>query len=97
MTYVSQLGEKDLPSKKESYSAPDIDIFAIPSLIFFHLDLLRIESPKLTSRILMKIVTIPVVLVDTFYFYMHQLIKWLFEKLSFSKIFIELVYLDIFI
>ena len=37
----------------------------------------------------MKIVTIPVVLVDEFYFYMHHPIKaWLFEKIIF-----ELVYL----
>ena len=37
----------------------------------------------------MEIVTIPVVLVDEFYFYMHHPIKaWLFEKIIF-----ELVYL----
>ena len=36
----------------------------------------------------MEIVTIPVVLVDEFYFYMHHPIKaWLFEKIIF-----ELVY-----
>ena len=37
----------------------------------------------------MEIVTIPVVLVNEFYFYMHHSIKaWLFEKIIF-----ELVYL----
>ena len=37
----------------------------------------------------MEIVTIPVVQVDEFYFYMHHSIKaWIFEKLIF-----ELVYL----
>ena len=37
----------------------------------------------------MEIVTIPVVLVDEFYFYMHHPIKvWLFQKIIF-----ELVYL----
>ena len=42
----------------------------------------RIELPKLTSSILMEIVTILIVLVNQFYFYMHhQPIKpWLFEK-----------------
>ena len=38
----------------------------------------------------MKIVTIPVVLVGEFYFYMHHPVKaWLFEKIIF-----ELVYLS---
>ena len=41
----------------------------------------------------MEIVTIPVVLVDKFYFYMHRPIQaWIFEKNFF-----ELVYLCIFI
>ena len=40
--------------------------------------------PKLSSSIVIKIVTIHVVLVDRFYFYMHQPIKpWLFEKIIF--------------
>ena len=42
-----------------------------------HLELSRIDLPKLTSSILMGIVTIQVVLVDEFYFYMHHLHKGL--------------------
>ena len=58
-------------------------------IILSHLELLRIDLPKLNSSILMEIVTIPVVLVDEFYFYMHHSIKaCLFEKIIF-----ELVYL----
>ena len=44
-------------------------------LILSHFELSRIELPKLTSSILMEIVTILVVLVDQFYSYMHQPIK----------------------
>ena len=75
---VSKLGEKGLvydylfTSQRESHSVPDMDFLAIPSLILSHLELSRRELPKLTSSILMEIVTIPVVLVDQFYFYMHQ-------------------------
>ena len=72
-------------SQRESHSVPDMDFFAIPSLILSHLELLIIELPKLTSSILMEIETVPVVLVDQFYFYMHQPIKaWLFEKIIFE-------------
>ena len=92
---VSKLGEKELvydylfTSQRESHSVPDMDFFTITSLILSHLELSRIELPKLTSSILMEIVTIPVVLVDEFYFHMHHPIKaWLFEKIIF-----ELVYL----
>ena len=54
-----------------------------------HLELSRIDLPKLNSSILMENVTIPVGRVDEFYFYMHHLIRaWLFEKIIF-----ELVYL----
>ena len=88
---MSQLGEEDLvydnlfTSQRESHSVPDLDFFAIRSLIFSHLELSRTELPKLTSSILMEIVTIPVAIVDQFYFYMHQSIKaWPFEKLSLS-------------
>ena len=53
------------------------------------LELSRIDLPKLSSSILMEIVTVPVGQVDEFYFYMHYPIKaWLFEKIIF-----ELVYL----
>ena len=54
-------------------------------IILFHLELSRINLPKLNSSILMEIVTIPVVQVDEFYFYMHYPIKaWLFEKIIFE-------------
>ena len=75
LAYVSQLGDEDLvsdylfTSQRESHSLPDMDFFAIPSLTLSHLELLRIDLPKLTSSILMKTVTIPVVLVDEFYFF----------------------------
>ena len=99
MVYVSQLGEKDLNSdylfttQRESHSVPDGDFFAIPSLILSHMKLSRIDLLKLTSHIFMDIVTIPIALVDEFYFHMHHPIKaWLFEKLI-----SELVYLCIFI
>ena len=58
-------------------------------IILSHLELSRVDLPKLNSSILMEIVTIPAGQVDEFYFYLHQPIKaWLFEKNIF-----ELVYL----
>ena len=58
-------------------------------IILSHLELLRIDLPKLNSSILMEIVTVPVGQVDEFYFCMHYPIKaWLFEKNIF-----EIVYL----
>ena len=91
MAYVSKLGEEGLvvydylfTSQREPHFVPDRDFFATILLISSHFELLRIELPKLTSSILMEIVTILVVLVDQFYFYMHQPIKpWLFEKIIF--------------
>ena len=70
LLYVSLLGEEDLvydylfTSQRESHSVLDMDFFSMSSLILFHLELSRIELPKLTSSILMEIVTIRVVLVD---------------------------------
>ena len=62
-----------------------MDFFAIPSLILFHFELSRIDLPKLTSSILMEIMAIPVVLVDQFYFFIHQPMKaWLFDKIIFE-------------
>ena len=89
LAYVSRLGEDGLvvydylfSYQRESQSVPDRNIFAIRLLILSHLELWRKELPKLTSSILMGIVTIPVVVIDQFYFYMHQPIKiWLFEKI----------------
>ena len=93
LAYVSQLGNKNLvsdyifTSQRESHFLPDMGFFA--NLQLFCPELSRKELPKLSSSILMEIMTIPVVLVDEFYFYMHHLIKvWLFEKIIF-----ELVYL----
>ena len=58
-------------------------------IILSHLELLRIDLPKLNSSILMEVINIPVGQVDEFYFYMHHPIKTrLFEKHIF-----ELVYL----
>ena len=54
-------------------------------IILFHLELSRIDLPKLNSSISMEIVTIPVGQVDEFYFYMDYPIKvWLFEKIIFE-------------
>ena len=73
---------------KESLTLFQTWVFCWPSIILFHLELSRIDLPKLTSSILMEIVTILVALVDEFCFYMHHPIKvWLFEKIF------ELVYL----
>ena len=91
LVYVSKLGEEGLvvydylfTSQRECHFVPDRDFFATLLLISSHFELSRIELPKLTSSILMEIVTILVVLVDQFYFYMHQPIKpWLFEKIIF--------------
>ena len=96
LSYLSKLGEEGLvvysylfTSQRESHSVPDRDFFPTLLLILSHFELSRTELPKLTSCILMGIVAILVVLVDQFYFYIHQPIKpWPFEKLSF-----ELVYL----
>ena len=59
---------------KESLNLFQIGIyFASLLLILSHFELLRIELPKLTSSILMEIVTILVALVK----------PWLFEKIIF--------------
>ena len=91
LAYVSKLGEEVVvvhdylfTSQREPHSVPGRDVFATLLLILSHLELSRIELPKLTSSIVIKIVTIHVVLVDRFYFYMHQPIKpWLLEKIIF--------------
>ena len=63
-----------------------LNFFFILSLILSHLELSRIELPKLTSSILIEILTIQVVLVDQFYFYIHQLIKaWIFGFLRLTN------------
>ena len=85
---LSKFGEEALvvtdylfTSQRESHCVPDRDSFATLLLISSHFELSRIEFPKLTSYILTEIVTILVVLVDQFCFYMHQPIKpWPFEK-----------------
>ena len=88
LVYLSKFGEEGLvvtdypfTSQRESHSVPDRDFFATILLILSYFELSRIEFPKLTSYILTEIVTILVVLVDQFCFYMHQPIKpWPFEK-----------------
>ena len=72
-------------SQRESHSVPDLDFFAIPSFIWPDLELSRIELPKLTPSILMEIEIISSVLIDQFYFYMHQSIRlYCLKSLSLS-------------
>ena len=73
--YPMYLGEKGVvvydylfTSQRASHSVPDRDFFATLLLIPSYFELSRIELSKLTSSILMEIVTILVVLVDQFYF-----------------------------
>ena len=94
MAYVSQLGDNDLvsdyifTSQKECHSVPDVG-FMLTFNYFVPFGVIENKLPKLTSGILIEIVTIPVALVDEFHFYMHHPEKsWLFEKIIF-----ELVYL----
>ena len=68
--------------QRECHFVADRDFFATLLLISSHFELSRIELPKLTSSILMEIVTILVVLVDQFYSYVHRPIK-LSEKIIF--------------
>ena len=91
LVFVSKFGGEGLvvfdylfTSQRESHSVPDRDFFATLLLISSHFELSRIELPKLTSSILMEIVTILVVVFDQFYFHMHQPIKpWISEKIMF--------------
>ena len=94
LAYVSQLGNKDLfsdyifTSQRESHSVPDMGFLLTFNYFVAFGGFKNRFTIKLTSSILMEIVTIPVVLVNEFYFYMHHAIKfWLFEKIF------ELVYL----
>ena len=43
-------------SQRESHSVPDMDSFAILSLIFFHLELWRIELAELKAWLFEKII-----------------------------------------
>ena len=94
LAYVSQLGNEDLVSdyiftyQKDSHSIPDMG-FLLTFNYFVPFGVSRIDLPKLTSSILMKIVTIPVALVDEFYFCMHHPIKtWLSEKIIFDLVYL---------
>ena len=94
LAYVSQLGNKDLvsddifTSQRESHSLSDMG-FLLTFNYFVPFGVIENRFIKLTSSILMEVVTIPVVLVYEFYFYRYHHIKaWLFEKIIF-----ELVYL----
>ena len=91
LIYISRLGEEDLvydylfTFQRESHSFSDVGFFPILLLILFHMELSRIELSKLTSSILMKIVSVPIAPVGQFYFYMHQPIKAsLFQKIIFE-------------
>ena len=89
LTKVSQLGEENLVNDSfytsKSLTLFQIWIFCYTFAYLSHLELSRIELLKLTPSILIEIVTIPVVLVDQFYFYQHQPIKTrLFEKIIFE-------------
>ena len=67
----------------------EVDTPMLTMIILSHLELSRIDLPKLNSSILMEIVTIPVGQVDEFYFYMHYPIKaWLFEKIIFKLVYL---------
>ena len=87
MVYVSQLGNEDLvsahisTSQRESHSVPDMG-FLLTFNYFVAFEIIENNFPKLTSSILMEVVTIPVILVDDLYFYMHHLIKALPFQLS---------------
>ena len=62
-------------------------IFLLTFNYFIPFGVIENRFTKLTSSILMKIVTVPVVLVDEFYFYMYHPTKtWLFEKTLFELI-----------
>ena len=58
----------------------------IPSFILSDLELSRIKLSKLPPSILMEILIVSFVLVDQFYFFMHQLMHkaWLFDKFIFE-------------
>ena len=94
LAYVSQLGKKDLvsdyifTSQRQSHSVPDMGFLLTFNYFVAFGGFKNRFTIKLTSSILMEIVTIPVVLANEFYFYMHHAIKfWLFKKIF------ELVYL----
>ena len=77
-----------LPLKKR-LTLFHIWVFLVTFNYFIPFGVIENRFTKLTSSILMKIMTVPVVLIDEFYFYMYHPIKaWLFEKILF-----ELVYL----
>ena len=77
---MSQLGNEDLvsdyifASQRESHSVPDMGFLLIFNY-FAPFGVIENSLPKLTSSILMEIVTTPVVGVDEFYFYMHHPLK----------------------
>ena len=70
----------DYPFLRGSHSVPDMDFFCYTVTYFVPLELSRIELLKLIRSILMDILIISFVLVDQFYFYMHQPIKLDFLK-----------------
>ena len=72
---------------KKSLTLFHIWVFLLTFNCFISFGVIENRFTKLTSSILMKIVTVPVVLVDEFYFYMYHPTKtWLFEKTLFELI-----------
>ena len=94
LSYVLQLGSEDsvsdyiFTSQKESHSVPDMGF--LPTFNYFvPFGVIENRFTKIKSKILMEIVTIPVVLVDEFYFYIHHPIKaWLFEKIILALVYL---------
>ena len=80
MAYVSQFGNKDLVSdyiytlQRESHSVPGMG-FLLTLNYFVPFGVIENRFTKINFRYFNGNATIPVVLVDKFYFYMHHLIK----------------------
>ena len=71
-----------LPLRK-SLTLFHICVFLLTFNYFIPFGVIKNRFTKLISSILMKIVTVPVVLVDEFHFYIYHPIKaWLFEQNS---------------
>ena len=88
LAYVTQLGEDDLVCDylKRVSACFVYGLFYCTFIYFVPFGLIENRVTKSNLSILMEIVTIPVVLVDQFHFYMHQPIKtWLFKKIIFDN------------
>ena len=101
LAYASQLGNEDFvsdnsfTSQRELHFVPDMVLLL--TFIFFA-PFTENRFTKINFKYLMKIVTIPVVLVDEFYFYMYHPIKaWLFEKIIFELVYLFHIVLKLFL